>query len=158
MYGSNYSSYASAATAIALTSMIVPVIVGLIVACICGAISKSINERKGYDGGFAWGFWLGVIGIIIVACRADAYIPTQTYSHSSSNDSGYWRCRCGRENARFVSTCSCGLTKAVATAPTANTATSESGKIEALKEYKSLLESGTITQEEFDAKKKELLS
>lgn len=35
------------------------VLVVLIVYCIFGAITKHINESKGYDGGFAWGFFLG---------------------------------------------------------------------------------------------------
>lgn len=39
------------------------------VACGFGAITKRINEDKGYDGGFAWGFFLGVMGIVVVACR-----------------------------------------------------------------------------------------
>ena len=41
----------------------------IIVAVICGFITKSMNENKGYDGGFAWGFFLAVIGIIVVAVR-----------------------------------------------------------------------------------------
>ena len=41
----------------------------LIVAIICGFITKSMNENKGYDGGFAWGFFLSIIGIIVVAVR-----------------------------------------------------------------------------------------
>ena len=28
-----------------------------------------MNRDKGYDGGFAWGFFLGIIGIIVVAVR-----------------------------------------------------------------------------------------
>ena len=41
----------------------------LIVAIICGLITKSMNENKGYNGGFAWGFFLSIIGIIVVAVR-----------------------------------------------------------------------------------------
>ncbi len=41
----------------------------IIVGIICGFISKSINESKGYDGGFWWGFLLSIIGIIVVAVR-----------------------------------------------------------------------------------------
>ena len=39
------------------------------VQCIFGSITRSMNRDKGYDGGFAWGFFLGVIGIIVVAVR-----------------------------------------------------------------------------------------
>lgn len=42
---------------------------------ICGLITNKINTNKGYDGGFAWGFFLGLIGIIIVVNRADS--PTK---------------------------------------------------------------------------------
>ena len=45
------------------------IIIVLAVSCIFGIITKSINESKGYNGGFAWGFWLGCVGIIVVACR-----------------------------------------------------------------------------------------
>jgi hypothetical protein len=53
--------------------IIIELIVGLIGACIFGAITKGINEQKGYEGGFWWGFFLGVIGIIVVACRQPYY-------------------------------------------------------------------------------------
>ena len=61
----NYSDYLS----IFLSTYLVSGIIGIIVACVFGAITKNINQSKGYDGGFAWGFWLGVIGIIVVSCR-----------------------------------------------------------------------------------------
>lgn len=41
----------------------------LIPEIICGCITSSINQNKGYDGGFWWGFFLGILGIIVVACR-----------------------------------------------------------------------------------------
>ena len=45
-------------------------IICFIMYCIaCGIIAKHINEKKGYSNGFAWGAWLGIIGIIIVACK-----------------------------------------------------------------------------------------
>ena len=44
-------------------------IVTLISAAVCGAISKTISSSRGMDGGFWWGFLLGVIGIIVVALR-----------------------------------------------------------------------------------------
>lgn len=41
----------------------------IIIGIICGCITKSMNEKKGYDGGFWWGFLLSIIGIIVVAVR-----------------------------------------------------------------------------------------
>jgi len=46
--------------------MLVVIIIGLI---ICGFITQGINKSKGYEGGFAWGLFLGIIGIIVVAVR-----------------------------------------------------------------------------------------
>lgn len=53
-------------------------VIYLIVAIICGFITKSMNENKGYDGGFAWGFFLSIIGIIVVAVRP--------FNRTGSND------------------------------------------------------------------------
>lgn len=45
-------------------------LIGYLIFCIiCGLISKSINGNRGRDGGFGWGFFLGIIGIIVVAVR-----------------------------------------------------------------------------------------
>jgi hypothetical protein len=56
-------------------------IIYLIAGVVCGFITKSMNESKGYDGGFAWGFFLDIIGIIVVAVRP--------YAKSSSQNQGY---------------------------------------------------------------------
>ena len=151
------------------------------ISCIFGAITKSINENKGYDGGFAWGFWLGWIGIIVVACRQPAQVyyppsPNPSYNSSSSNAPGGWRCTCGRFHSAYVTSCTCGKAKrdvlspkpampvrqpAIPATPApapAPAPADETKTIEALKEYKDLLDSGIITQEEFEQKKKTLLS
>ena len=41
----------------------------LVVAIICGFISKAIAESRGMEGGFWWGFFLTIIGIVVVAVR-----------------------------------------------------------------------------------------
>ena len=215
-------------------------IVTLIEACIFGAITKAINENKGYDGGFWWGFFLGVIGIIVVAVRQ----PYYTVGYIASRDSFYvakktaekpidmdapvpeggWRCMCGRVHEAYESSCSCGQSKrsVLSNTPTpidseppkipvtkpqdwtctcgkehpsyetscicgktkyevltANivlpdpipepepaavpepepipTPTNEDECIEVLRKYKSLLDDGVITQEDYNAKKKQLL-
>ena len=42
-----------------------------ILACgfIWGFVSKGIAYKRGMNGGFWWGFFLGVIGIMVVAVR-----------------------------------------------------------------------------------------
>ncbi len=86
------------------------------VGCIFGAITKHINESKGYDGGFAWGFWLGLIGIIVVALKADNNHSSQPYQPmyggalsqnppSRNAASNQWRCVCGNLNSGALSYC-----------------------------------------------------
>ncbi|AEC02064.1 hypothetical protein Spico_0840 [Parasphaerochaeta coccoides DSM 17374] len=41
----------------------------IILGIICGLITRSMNIKKGYNGGFGWGFFLSFIGIIVVAVR-----------------------------------------------------------------------------------------
>ena len=174
----------------ARSSLVVKVFCVVIASCICGLITWKITSNKGYAGGFGWGFFLNVIGIIIVACKEDAPVytppaktpagsPPPSYTTGTSAPDG-WKCSCGRYNARYMSTCSCGMNKSqlhVAfqpkqTAPTATVVTpvqsqpkaavehsakNEMETIAALKEYKALLDANIITQEEFDAKKAQLM-
>lgn len=43
----------------------------VIVAVVFGLITQSIAKGKGYSGGFWWGFFLGVIGILVVVFRGN---------------------------------------------------------------------------------------
>lgn len=109
------------------TFFIVYGIVMIIVFCIFGAVTRHINQNKGYDGGFAWGFFLGVIGIIVVACRQPA-VGRKTYESPALNHllhayaqeeerkrilrDGGWKCEfCDRANYKYVTTCLCGKSK-----------------------------------------------
>lgn len=145
------------------------IIINLVVACVFGVVTKLINENKGYYGGFAWGFWLGWIGIIVVACKpTNYYSPRESIivpAHNTNTramvlSDGSWQCRCGRHNARYVSSCVCGMNKSqIAAENTAEEVNDDEAKnISALKEYKELLDNGVITQEEFEEKKKQILS
>lgn len=209
--------------------------VSLIGACIFGAITKAINTKNGYEGGFWWGFFLGVIGIIVVALRQpyptsyvssgnSLYFPEKSAQTPIDKDApvpeGGWRCICGRAHKPYVSSCACGRAKhstldATATSTrflppqkptppahkpqgwscpcgrehpsyetscicgktkqevlTANIHLPDSSPdliseevpapaddpiIQSLRKYKSLLDDGVITQEDYDAKKKQLL-
>lgn len=162
-----------------LTGIIVSVVMG----CIFGAISKHINESKGYYGGFAWGFWLGIIGIIVVAvkpninvnnsyCGDDEYtMRMKNYSQEKHNNetlaAGGWTCtKCGAINPKYLTTCNCGmfkgeneryLEKSKEEAQKQETIKKELDNAEMLLKLKKMLDEGIITQEEFDEKKKQLL-
>ena len=164
---------------------VIAVLIGFFIqAVIMGIITRKINESKGYYGGFAWGFWLGIIGIIVVACRSDNHHASYRESAQDAamrefareeNDKrllkeGGWKCyRCGRVNASYDSTCNCGMyvqqnrdwkkkqeekKRMIAEEQKANEAKRQANDIA---RFKQLLDSGAITQEEYDAKKKQIL-
>lgn len=86
------------------------IIIGISI--IFGRITESMNKEKGYDTGFAWGFWLWVIGIIVVACRPERNNGNNTMKITEADE---------------------------------------------IAKYKELLDSGAITQEEYEVKKKQIL-
>ena len=159
------------------------ILIGCIWCTIWGLITKKINENKGYEGGFAWGCWLGFIGLIVVLCKPDnrhsynSYNNYNSYESRSSDDSEYssalssyareknnqqllsnggWQCRnCMRVNASYVTTCVCGNPKGHVPEPK-----EEPKKIsdaDEILKFKKLLDEGAITQEEYDKKKKQIL-
>lgn len=191
-------------------------IIWLISALIWGFIVRKVAENRGYynDNSFWWGFFLGLIGLIVILTRPErrTYSGYSQYSapSASSTQTGAWicpncgtqnrlsntcitcakqrpgprggtegwRCRCGRTNASYVGTCSCGLLKPMpgaapsnVPAPQTNVQTSSSApvtnvnssdvkagsKFDEVKSYKELLDAGIISQEDFDKKKAELL-
>ncbi|MBP3636549.1 MAG: SHOCT domain-containing protein [Clostridia bacterium] len=84
---------------------------------IFGFIAKYIAESKGYDTGFAWGFWLGIIGLLVVGFRPTILQTTTSHattlkqseywsnlSAAKSTPSG-WTCVCGQDNAYGLSYC-----------------------------------------------------
>lgn len=153
--------------------------IGLIIwGIIWGYATKTVNETRGYEGGFWLGFFLGFIGLIIVACKSKKsytdYVSSTLLSAASqeANDkkvisNGGWKCsKCGRVNPSYTGTCACGGSKYETEAK--EKADAEEAKarensekefleLQKLKTYKDLLDSGVITQEEFDLKKKQLL-
>ena len=95
---------------------------------IWGFVAQIISENKGYEDGFFWGFFLGIMGIIVVACKPD-------------NNSSYALALLSKEAAEEEK----------------DKSEKELLNVQKLKSYKDLLDSGVITQEEFDKKKSELL-
>ena len=84
------------------------IIGGLVSAVVFGLISRYIAQSKGYEGGFFWGFFLGIIGLLVVGFRPDI-------SGKSGNPGtgavpkGMWACaECGASNpesAKFCGKC-----------------------------------------------------
>lgn len=71
---------------------------------------------------------------------------------------GGWQCGCGRVHAAYVSSCSCGRNKPVPEAiPAEEPAASQVDSANAIREFKKLMDEGLISQEEYEAKKKQLL-
>lgn len=119
--------------------------------------------------------------------RAPSPRPSLSTANTKPLSRDDWQCSCGRSHPPFVTSCVCGKSKldavkpaapapaAVPAAPVpapqqlpaaqkapqavaeADTLDKERAAIAVLKEYKSLLDSGILTQEEFDSKKKQLL-
>lgn len=82
----------------------------IIVSCIFGFITKTMNENKGYEGGFAWGFWLNLIGVIVVACKPDnrqySQREYQPMYPQAIQPEKTWRCSsCGAENSDKLNYC-----------------------------------------------------
>ena len=112
-------------------------IIGLAISiAICKHFAE-IAETKGYDKTkyFCACFFLGIIGQLMVAALPDMTLrfringrqdKTETQSTPSPKTSNYspirseqpltpptgnWVCSCGRTNANYVSSCSCGVNK-----------------------------------------------
>ena len=148
----------------------------IIVGVICGCISKAIASNRGMDGGFWWGFWLTIIGIVVVAVRPNdnkpAYEPRPKTREEEENEiiaNGGWRCdNCGKVNYHYMTSCRyCNESKReqerkrylekIKAEEENQQQKEEKSSAAQIKEFKELLDDGIITQEEFDAKKKQLL-
>jgi len=160
------------------------VIIGIYIiqGCVFGFATQSIIENKGYhDNWFWWGFFFGFIALLVALSKPElrnSNVAEQSILHNVAEEArdnyimkeGGWECAfCHKKNDRVVFTCICGKSKDDTTEKIrqekkvqmeqqqAAKNTSESYTIELLQQYKNLLDSGVLTQEEFDTKKKQLL-
>lgn len=77
---------------------------------IFGVICSYVASTKGYNGGFAWGFFLGIIGLLVVGFRpnltqasAEAYRPM--YPDGQPKPKPQWECVCGAKNPESLDYC-----------------------------------------------------
>lgn len=119
----------------------------------------NIALEKGYDytGFYLFGFFEFLIALIVVLCLNDKNEDKKYGFSNVKLDTDSWKCRkCGRINKNYVGTCACG-SKMQKNKLIAERQYKEISNADELKKYKDLLDSGVITQEEFDLKKKQLL-
>lgn len=162
-----------------LPAVIFGLCIGIIQGCIFGFATQTVIDNKGYyENWFWWGFFFGLIPLIVAIAK-----PQNTYRspyrggglYQSADDlykkqmlaEGGWKCACGKVQAAYVSTCSCGKSRRELLEPQINKkqeeielrakATAEISNAAAIREYKELMDAGIISQEEFEAKKKQLL-
>lgn len=142
---------------------LVVLVIFIIISVIQGLISQSINEEKGYSGGFWLGFLHGLVGIDIAKNKTDLRkTPIRQENKALDNRliaEGGWRCsKCSTVNASYVTTCPCGLAKADNDKPLIDSKnTTSASPADEIAKYKKLLDNGAITEEEYAAKKKQLL-
>ena len=142
------------------------IIIG-IVGSVFGIATQNIIDNKGYDEKwFWWGFFFGFLAVLVALSKPENHAyqssnPTWMQPSSNTRDEdvlkqGGWKCTCGRVNPSYTGTCACGKRKGEKQNNSATTAEAKD-KFEDIKKYKELLDSGIITEEEFNKKKTELL-
>ena len=209
-----YGSYAGV--------LILYIAIYIVQACVWGWATNKIVENKGYsENWFWWGFFFGLIALIVALTKPDirgqqtTYTPM--YGNVSNNSSSLyrekrvatgteWQCAyCRRINQAFVGTCACGHSRSeteekkrldhIAAQEFSNAHTdssqstfedfvaplkeehpvfsaetnkaqqsqissvkqTEEEKVNAIRQYKALMDEGIISPEEFETKKKDLL-
>lgn len=97
--------------------IILSIVIGIFFSCIWGWAVNKILSNKGYqESWFWWGFFFGFLPLLVALTKPDnpykhinTFTNEQRYNgHMNSND---WRCSCGKLNASYINTCSCGISK-----------------------------------------------
>lgn len=124
------------------------VLIGYIInGIIFGSITRYISRSKGYENGFAWGFWLGIIGLLVVGFRPDQRVQAQTPSTNWSSTQS-----CAQDRP----------TEAVKSIPKENKSSpsqlNESIQLaELLQKLSDLHKQGILNDAEFESKKVDIL-
>lgn len=125
------------------------IVLVIIFAIIWGFVCRQIIYNKGYDQNwFWWGFWFGWIAVIVALCKPE--VERHAYSYDEND-----RKRYGSANPSDWSNRSFTLSSSPHMQKNENYVT-EIEKLNLLGKYKILLDSGAISQQEYNRKKKEL--
>lgn len=90
------------------------IVVYVIYGLIFGFITRHVASSKGYDGGFLWGFFLGVIGLLVVGFRPNLAVssPASEYKpmyggalQVKDRKEPSWTCVCGSVNPGRLDYC-----------------------------------------------------
>ena len=146
-----------------------------------GVVTNAVIENKGYtENWFWWGFFFGMLALIVAIAKpqkvyhspyrgAGLYQTAEGAYKEQLLSEGGWKCSCGRVQAAYVSTCSCGVSRRAlldaqrkkdeqpSSREEAPAPKTDREKAEAIREYKQLMDEGILSAEEFEAKKKQLL-
>ncbi len=142
-------------------------VIGIIIwGVIWGAATQTVVDNKGYEENwFWWGFFFGFIALLVALSKPQLYSTgplspqlAREAEERRTMEAGGWKCVCGRLNPSYTGTCACGRSRQAVLAAAAEPALENEGAtVRMIKQYKELLDSGAITQEEFEKKKREIL-
>ena len=142
---------------------------------IWGVATNAVIRNKGYDENwFWWGFFFAFIAVLVALSKPQVSYDEEVADHEAEKareqailSSNGWKCsKCGRVNPSYTGTCSWGTSKMQSEALLRRReeekrkfveSRDEMENLKKIKEYKELLDSGIITQEEFDKKKTQFL-
>jgi len=150
--------------------MFISLVASLFYPIICGLLTRLINKGKGYGGGFWWGFFLGVIGILVVVLKSPKDDPIMDRREVEEenlrflNEHDGWECPCcTRLHGPLENECVCGfkLNEKVIIEEEKRTqdvyARKAENEADIILKYKKMYDDGLITESEFEAKKKQIL-
>lgn len=101
--------------------IILRVAVSVAWSCLWGFLTNKVIRDKGYSTNwFLWGFFFGVIALFVALLRPAHEYETWDEYQSKKQEAelnekllakGGWECQCGKVNASYVDTCTCGTTR-----------------------------------------------
>ena len=154
--------------------MIIILLIYIIQGIAFGIATNSVIQNKGYNDNWFWlGFFFGFIALLVALSKPEvtkvSYSESLLLENAILNNGGWKCCFCNSINASIVTSCSCGRSKEeseqrmrrmqqAARASADSFVEREAKTIELIEQYKKLLDSGAITQEEFESKKQALLA